>query len=139
MNAHEIVMRSPFRYHTAATFIEADVAAVMQAAVRKEGHVPALPQQNAKVEEHEASRARVAVLIMKMIEEQGHVSYLQIANRILGVSMYVLKMALADLKEEKKIAFIQTRSNQSNVYCLPKDALKVVKLYPAAKIVQKFK
>lgn len=139
MTPHEIVARSPFKYHSAATFIEEDVAAVLQAAVRKEGHVPASPHQNAKTDEHEALRARAAEIIMQMIEESGHVSYQEIRQRIVGASMYTIKMTLADLKVDNKIAFIQTRTNQSNVYCLPKDALAVVKLYPAAKIVQKFK
>jgi len=120
MDAKLIVSQQPFKYHSAATFIEEDVAAVMQAAAKKEGHRGTLPKPHAQTETYELHRSSYEEKIREFITQCFYTD----ANTIritIGTPDHQTRYALRKLRDEKMIVAFQHGPHHAIKYCAEKD------------------
>lgn len=120
MDAKLIVSQQPFKYHSAATFIEGDVAAVIQAAVKKEGHRGTLPKPPAQTEVYELQRNIYEEKIREFVSQCFYTD----ANTIrasIGTPDHQTRYALRKLRDQGEVVAFSHGPHQAVKYCAEKD------------------
>lgn len=132
MDARNEVMSNPFRYHKAATFIEEDVAAAIQAAVHKEGHRSVKPVPHAQFDSYQENRKTHEDSVLKYVCNSFY-SDANTIRRALKLTDHQTRAALFRLKAIGKIAEFAVHPNHARKYCGINDAEMVQQAFSKAK------